>query len=1024
MRRRLGIGPRIHFLPILIYLGLSLSLSGCWSNQKAITIKIEAFTDDDQPIPQATILLNGEPVGETNDTGQAVIETELDHEQRNSLEVRKESADRYYAPYFESFVLEDQSPGKMRIKAILYSVPKPTPRAMANDDASPSDEADDSQPSQQITAAEQTTQATDDPQTDDATGTQNQAGLSPSAAESQELSGSRQQKPAETANNTISSHQTDNNKDKVVQAQAKPEPEPEQPAAQVARIVKPHSFDEKQSTRNRAKATDQADEQMVTFYTHDQGKPVSNAQIMVGFADAGRLQAACETNQRGRCIWRGKLTGSATILARKQGHRTKRLQRTLSDGDRLRLAMPKGQSIDIFAVYRRYGFGRGLADVNVSIDGKSVGQTDEFGHFSHFYQGQPGDLVEVGLQPKKGYLPQAYTTDYIVAGPMSLVKYFAPVEPDPVRIAVLPVQAAGRLANRTLAKFDGNLNQMIRRAMNQYFFKAPSFRSASVDKLDKELAAADKNWSHLMRDGWASTPLKGWLDAIMVPTIVLQDPLALELSFVDSQGQVLIADKHELVSYSDRNAIANAAQQLARKIQTRFPFEGTIIGKDDEALTINLGSGEGHALQVNDELAVYGIQADRLGRHKKHTHIGRVRVTQVQKQQSRVRIIETAPRSLIDVGDQVIFSRKRQAPSDQTMVLSTQAQSSQKPISQANVYFDQKWIGATDRQGELKLSSNQINGRGVLHVIKHGFRDFTREITARGIGNLQVTMNRESSFLRVDSQPSGADIFIDQKLVGQTPLAKPVALPTGFIKLRIEGPDGYKPYEQVLELDEGTLDLTGDRRVQLEKDIRRQAQQLVDSGKIRDAIDLLAAVTPEHSDYLMAQHEVGELYLSVLDQPAEAAKAFAKVTGSRQVKTYQDKRFIGSHVNEGVALFMTGRQLENQSAQAAVAHYRKAVETFDQVEPHLRHINQLEYAQAVHNVAYYRALAHHRTWEITQDPLYLNAAHRSWRRYLNHSAKTTPLKRGDTLVRNAKIYLRQTEASLSTMQPTANEERL
>src|SRR5690606_9643874 len=129
-----------------------------------------------------------------------------------------------------------------------------------------------------------------------------------------------------------------------------------------------------------------------------------------------------------------------------------------------------------------------------------------------------------------------------------------------------------------------------------------------------------------------------------------------------------------------------------------------------------------------------------------------------------------------------------------------------EPLPQTNLYLNDQWLGATDDTGRLYLD---VTGSGTLKAIKHGFQQFSQPVELKPNGKLVVTLRRETAFLRVESKPTAATIKLDGVVIGKTPLKSPVPVPAGFVKLEIEGPAGYKPYVSVLELDQGTLDLSG-----------------------------------------------------------------------------------------------------------------------------------------------------------------------------------------------------------------------
>ena len=330
-------------------------------------------------------------------------------------------------------------------------------------------------------------------------------------------------------------------------------------------------------------------------------------------------------------------------------------------------------------------------------------------------------------------------------------------------------------------------------------------------------------------------------------------------------------------------------------------------------------------------------------------------------------------------------------------------------ITGANVYFNDTWIGATSSDGRLYA---EVTGTGTLKVIKQGYAPFTNHVGMRAGVRHDVVLKAQSAYLRVDSAPQGAKVLLDGSVVGTTPINTPVAANVGFVKLQVEGPANYKVYSQVLELDEGTLDLTGARIITLEQNVLSMAVTLKESGKLQEAATAFAAVPAEHSDYLAAQHELGQIFLTNLNMPARAAEAFGKITATENVKNFSDKRFIGSHINEGIAVFQTAERLVSEDPAAAQAHFRKAIVIFDNIVPHLRHVPSAQYNKAVHNVDYYKALAKHRLWNETKDPTLLSDALKTWKSYIDGSARSVPVQNADkAFVDNAQVYYRQALAS-------------
>src|SRR5690606_25642209 len=113
----------------------------------------------------------------------------------------------------------------------------------------------------------------------------------------------------------------------------------------------------------------------------------------------------------------------------------------------------------------------------------------------------------------------------------------------------------------------------------------------------------------------------------------------------------------------------------------------------------------------------------------------------------------------------------------------------------------------------------------------------------------------------------------------------------------------------------------------------------------------------------------------------------------------------------GIALFMTAENLKDQP-EAAKAHYIKAIEVLEKVVPQLRFVPRDQFAQAVHNVDFYKALSRHKLWNYTEDPVALNETVRSWRSYLEGSALSVPIEgESKSYIENARVYYKQAQSS-------------
>ena len=120
-----------------ILMACAWPLGGCTPKDQAVRLKIEAKTNQGEPISGAVVSLDGKPVGETDLSGHFVTDQTIPTGTKPRLEVKKDSDTYYFAPYYESFAVNEGTAAgdesvvlEKEFKATLYFVPKPKPGDM------------------------------------------------------------------------------------------------------------------------------------------------------------------------------------------------------------------------------------------------------------------------------------------------------------------------------------------------------------------------------------------------------------------------------------------------------------------------------------------------------------------------------------------------------------------------------------------------------------------------------------------------------------------------------------------------------------------------------------------------------------------------------------------------------------------------------------------------------------------------------------------------------------------------------
>ncbi|MFQ5650244.1 MAG: FlgO family outer membrane protein [bacterium] len=113
----------------------------------------------------------------------------------------------------------------------------------------------------------------------------------------------------------------------------------------------------------------------------------------------------------------------------------------------------------------------------------------------------------------------------------------------------------------------------------------------------------------------------------------------------------------------------------------------------------------------------------------------------------------------------------------------------------AEVYLDHKFIGFTDAF-ELLQIPNLLEGTYHLRLIRGGYFDWEGKIDvlAKMERTVKVSLTAKPGSMNINSEPTGAQVFLDNNRVGQTPMSlKQVAEGEHEIRLVKEN---YKPWTQ------------------------------------------------------------------------------------------------------------------------------------------------------------------------------------------------------------------------------------
>ena len=571
-----------------------------------------------------------------------------------------------------------------------------------------------------------------------------------------------------------------------------------------------------------------------------------------------------------------------------------------------------------------------VAGAEAFLSGRSIGKSDKAGSIRYE---APAKATAVEVRAE-GYLPSPATATLPARAAASVPVVLVPREPPTYRLALLPPKNA----SPGDAAVEGALAEV-------------------EDKL------ADHLFSHA-----CFTRAKGEKDADAVVAVTAsraeaQLLLSVKVSWVKGKpiGGFVEMGKPERVKA--------LAEGVAAKVVEVFPFEGHVLDFEEERPITSLGSGKDRGVKKGDSVALYHWDGKT---PPKLLPLGKAVVRKVDGEFSRVELAKGAQKPA--VGDSVVLlPRALEASFDSAMALTVKAgrAGSEKPFADVNVYRDGMWVGTTSSAGEIRvpLSSSE---KHVFLFVKGGIKPYREEIVAGQGGQKTILLPDVTSRVKLDSQPSGARVRVDDEDVGATPLETDLLM--GFHHVIVDAGGDWRAYDKVMEFTGPESDYTGARRIVLQKDVLRRSEAMLERREVASAIMLLAAVETSHPDYSAAHHRLAGLYLDEKKDATHAIAEYQKVLDLPENRELVNKRFAVTFLNMGRAYYMLGTP----------DGYRKAIDRLLVARDNKRFFPREQQDQATHDTYYYLALATHKLYHSAPSEALLQEASARWKDYFDY----------------------------------------
>jgi hypothetical protein len=718
-------------------------------------------------------------------------------------------------------------------------------------------------------------------------------------------------------------------------------------------VVRKWDRSDPESVRYALKAVLEPKSVSATVRVVADGEPVPGAAVAVG------REAERKTGSDGQLTvdLGARSSRSARISVKASRFEPWSREVTLRAGETFLVSLERvgAVSSQITAAYETLGRVVRVSGAEVRMGSRELGRTDADGRFRFTV---PEQGVKVNVR-KAGFLPDPSERSLPGGRSAVVVVPLFPERAPTYRLVVLP-PANGSPGNAALA----TALPAIEDKLADYLFSYEVFERVDATSFLRAMRDAKRTETQVLETGWAGTPLEKMADAVVHSEAALDEELVVSVQVVSVSGRRLGA----FAETEGLSRIRRIAEQVAEKVVGIFPFEGYVTSVEEKEIHANLGSSGDRGVGRDARIEIWrwsGSVPPKLELK------GRGRIASVNRDGSR---IELESGGGVAVGDKALLLPRAEdaaftARLDLTVLAG--AEGSEVPFSDVNVYRDGSWVGTTSEEGKI-LVPVASRSRHRLLFVKGGIRPHSEEIqTGNGVQSKTVVVPQTMTLLRIESEPSGARVFVDGRDLGVTPVEAPVVM--GFRRVRVEAQDGWRPFDEVLELTSAEESFTGSRRIVLKRDVLKEAELLLEAGQVDEATVLLAEVGPDHPDYSAAHNLLGGVYLDRTRAVEQAIEEFESVLSRPENRELVNKRFAVTFLNLGRAYFATDTP----------EGYRRAIQNLEIARDNKRFFPSDRHDVASHDTLYFLALASHKLYHAEPDGKLLRDTSKRWKDYFD-----------------------------------------
>jgi hypothetical protein len=487
--------------------------------------------------------------------------------------------------------------------------------------------------------------------------------------------------------------------------------------------------------------------------------------------------------------------------------------------------------------------------------------------------------------------------------------------------------------------------------------------------------------------GWRETPLRKTVDMIILGSVAKDDKgFLIETKFYTSGGRLILSQLNRAPSASN---ISTAAREIAGSIMERFPFEGTVVGSEEDRYRINLGKAT-YKISRGTEFTLMAARLDESGKVAGYRDIGRVRVKKAEDAGSWTEIGDLKKGERISIGDRVVRRVYREEEESAKNYFILQAKGGiapdVSPLAGVNIYLNDEWVGSTGGDGKAEVPV-RIGKNYDLVLYRHGYQQVKSQVKIdKNKDAKEYVLSVNNSLFKLESLPTGAEVYLDGDKIGTTPLSgKLVSL--GFHTVKVTAGGDYRDWEEVVEFAQKEEDRTGNRKIVLQKDYLKIGERAEQKNDVDGAIQAYQSTEKGHPDYSAAHNRLAQIYLDKKNDYDASIREFENVLSLPENRDLLYKQYAVTYTNLGHAYYEKGNSLVQKDKDAAAQAFGAAIQKLQTAKQNTRFFPTVQYEEAVHDTYYYLALSYHKLYLVTRKPALLNSANLAWREYFDFFPK-------------------------------------